>query len=464
MKPREPVDELEDRLVDMGLKSLLSPGESESNKRLEERIVMSLAAVIDEGWSGTTGADTRSRRPSLGERWARLWSLGAAAAVVAALAWVLWEGPSRGIGDQGDGREKAGIAGRSEDEPEPVVVRNQAELDALSPETRFLRAEGDFMDDEAVAALALRCPQLESLEVDWGRLGDAALVTLSKREPLRRLRLNQCARISDRGVEAIARHAGLRSLSLRGFVGQVSVGPDGDFESPYSRLTGAAMALLSRMPALEELDLFGNGFDDAAVSVLVEAAPRNLRRLDLGHNAVTAAGVALLVKLERLEGLDLEGYPWLDDETVKILAGHPNLRALSIAGHGFTSARFGDSGLAALAEAGRLRELGVGYCAAGRAGWMRVAGMSSLRRLRLERPAAFDDGCLAALAGHPLDELVLLYCGGITAKGLEKLDPDAIGVIDLRGSKVPTDAVRAFAARGRATRYVDEDGKTRRPE
>ncbi len=105
--------------------------------------------------------------------------------------------------------------------------------------------------------------------------------------------------------------------------------------SPGTRVGADALAaLLSAGNEIVELNLQDAGVDDAVAADLAKLAA--VVRLRLSRNAITDRGVALLSALPRIEHLNLYGNGGVTDASVDVLAGVGSLRRVDVWQTGMT--------------------------------------------------------------------------------------------------------------------------------
>ena len=167
--------------------------------------------------------------------------------------------------------------------PMPPNVGSKPNIDRLDVKTRSIAARR--LPDEDIASLA-RLKNLEILDftIGWGSYGakitDRGLAELAKLDlpTLDSLSLDECDKITDAGLEHVAK---LKNLSWLG----LAVCPG---------ITDAGLPALTTAENLTELDLRGcPNITDEGIQQL--AAKRNWQSIDFaGCPKITAAGVAKL--------------------------------------------------------------------------------------------------------------------------------------------------------------------------
>jgi hypothetical protein len=235
---------------------------------------------------------------------------------------------------------------------------------------------------DGVAAFARACPHLRSVDLTFTKCGDRGIKVLAARCPeLERLSLEQCARVTDEGIQALARgfkRGRLSHLNLGGLDKVTNVG----IQILASHLKGLRMLSLSgcnildfdvedvckSLLLLEDLRLRCCWrLTDASVRQIARLAKKQLgggggaggakkrqqflagsasggaerggygialKRLDLGGcKRITSRGVACIAKTcVRLEHLDLRGVEQVDDAAMTACSRLPALQSLNITG------------------------------------------------------------------------------------------------------------------------------------
>lgn len=178
-----------------------------------------------------------------------------------------------------------------------------------------------------------------------GALSDETLPLLLTLTGLQELALNG-ATLSDAGLGQLSSFHALRSLQL--------------FHLSRGRadFTGAGLAQLAQLPALERLTLAGATVGDAAIAALITLP--HLRELRFWHNTETSHGLCQLAALTSLRSLTLgqrlagreRSDPSLDDAVLTAIAHLPHLEELSL-----QEARLSIDALLQLAQIGTLKKL-----------------------------------------------------------------------------------------------------------
>jgi beta-lactamase regulating signal transducer with metallopeptidase domain/Leucine-rich repeat (LRR) protein len=214
------------------------------------------------------------------------------------------------------------------------------------------------------------------------QLSDAALQHVAALPKLENLMLYNDSRITDKGMDFLAKAHALKKLVLGGT--QVTVrGMEhlADIKSieylhlPDSSLSDEGLAIVGRLKNLKVLSAMTPYFNDPS-----------------GYDKFyTAKGVAELDGLENLEELSISG-PGIDDESVKHIAKHMRLKILSIWGLGL-----GNKGLRELSKLQSLEYLAVPH------GQVTLGGLSVLSDLphlkALQVLKLVDDGLPMDIGG-----------------------------------------------------------------
>jgi hypothetical protein len=211
--------------------------------------------------------------------------------------------------------------------------------------------------------------------------------------------------ITDDGVLALTRFANAPRMTHLG-LNSPAVGDEGVARLPaafpaltylslaHSKLTAAGLPALRKLPALRELNLSLTGVTNVGLNQLKElslqtlwlkgnfrlgdagmpalATLADLERLQLEGVPITGLGLAALTPLKKLKGLEVQSGSTFTPADLALLAGFPDLEALSLPGS------TGNAGLASLAGVRRLKSLTV------HGDSVTDAGLKHLRGLPLE--------------------------------------------------------------------------------
>ena len=292
--------------------------------------------------------------------------------------------------------------------------------------------------DQGIAHLATM-PQLKAIRIIRGDLTDATLARIAAMPEIEYLDLPDG--FTDAGIRHLAKLSGLRHLRLNC--------------NSRSVLTDDALAVLSRMPCLEELAIGGNGFTDEGLEQLTHldnlrsfslmhfgpegldnenltqlAKLASLRELCLGLCPnVTLSGLNALNALEHLESLTV--YEASQDHGGLDLAGLRNLERLKIslrhqdaAGDDATTAHACDDGdLAGLSGLTKLERLSLSGFRVGNDGLRHLAPLTDLKYLHVSGSEELTDEGLRHLANMRRLDNLTIQNSRITEEGLAYLYP-----------------------------------------
>ena len=194
------------------------------------------------------------------------------------------------------------------------------------PRLRMLQAQGTVATDEGFRALSAS-PTLEFL---WGRdcpnLTGPGFVALSQMPSLKGLGVS-CQQVDDASLAALPRFPALRELMPMdvqddGFRHVGSCGQLRHLWCMYCReTTDVATRYIAGLAALETYYAGKTKITDESLAIL--SGLTALQRLTFWETAgVTNAGVALLARLPRLEELSLEGLPQVTADVVSAFPPH----------------------------------------------------------------------------------------------------------------------------------------------
>jgi Leucine-rich repeat (LRR) protein len=220
------------------------------------------------------------------------------------------------------------------------------------------------LSEQGIASLS-SSPELRELNLSGLPVTAAALAALYPLPRLEALDLSR-TQIRDDSLPPLVRFPTLRRLSLAGTA------------------VGDAVARLNELADLEKLDLTGTAVTWAGVEPL--AGLTRLQELRLPRPLRTGRALKLLSRLPRLTALDLWGWKLRDDDLKEITA-LAELRELSLWGNPVT-----EGCLEFLAALPRLRELNLFGTRLTDAGLPVLARMKGLRYLNLDCTPVTDDG------------------------------------------------------------------------
>jgi Leucine-rich repeat (LRR) protein len=224
-----------------------------------------------------------------------------------------------------------------------------------------------WVGDTDIADLA-KLPALTKLDLSETRLTDRGLLDLKTATNLTELNLYYAELVSDQGIAVVKNLPHLKRLNLRGTkmtdstlqllnrltslesldiafaqgtdsgIGQLALPNLKELALGGNKLTDAGLQCLRQMPALTSLDLSGEQRTDSglwSVSLTESgldaiATLKNLRYLRLNGEGVSARGLEKLKALSRLERLDLQACPRVNDDVIPVLAALPALRMVDV--------------------------------------------------------------------------------------------------------------------------------------
>lgn len=153
------------------------------------------------------------------------------------------------------------------------------DLLAKLPRLRFLGFQAGYdcsFDDEGLSNVS-NIPQIEELLAYGSKITDSGLEVLAKLPNLRALNLNGDGLIGDAGVEHLLRLPKLESLSL-----------------DFSEITDAGLKKLSQIKQLRHLSLFRAPISDESVDSLINMP--HLESLCIDRTKMTKQGIGQLIK------------------------------------------------------------------------------------------------------------------------------------------------------------------------
>jgi internalin A len=143
-----------------------------------------------------------------------------------------------------------------------------------------------WVTDSDIAELA-KLPALTKLDLSETRITDRGLLDLKIATNLTEINLYYAELVSDQGIAVVKSLPRLKRLNLRG-----------------TKITDSTLQLLTRLTSLESLDI---GFAQVTDSGIAQLAFPNLKELSIGGNKLTDAGLQALRQLPTLTSLDLSG-------------------------------------------------------------------------------------------------------------------------------------------------------------
>ncbi len=143
-----------------------------------------------------------------------------------------------------------------------------------------------WVTDSDIAELA-KLPALTRLDLSETRITDRGLLDLKTAVNLTEMNLYYAELVSDQGIAVVKTLPRLKKLNLRG-----------------TKITDSTLQLINRLTALESLDI---GFAQVTDSGISQIALPNLKELSLGGNKLTDRGLQALRQMPTLTSLDLSG-------------------------------------------------------------------------------------------------------------------------------------------------------------
>jgi Leucine-rich repeat (LRR) protein len=277
----------------------------------------------------------------------------------------------------------------------------KAELDAAG-NVVAVNLRGSWVNDAEMIELA-RLPHLRRLDLSHTRISDEGLLNLKEARGITDLNLYYSEWITDQGLTAIRNWKQLKRLNLRG-----------------TRISDGTLALVSKLPAIEALDIANTQVTDNGLDHLITLT--NLKELSLGRSRLSENALEVLRMLPTLTYLDLSGARPVPPDMARRRGG---VGALS------------DSTLRALAELKDLRTLKLGYSDITSAGLAALAGLDKIEKLGLESCAGVDDSAVAELAKRKALKYLDVQETRFTPDGLAALRTARPDVVILANPKPP---------------------------
>jgi Leucine-rich repeat (LRR) protein len=269
---------------------------------------------------------------------------------------------------------------------------------------------------------------LQRLELDESRLGDAILERIAGLTKLRVLKL--ClADVTDSGLRHLQRLTALEELDL----------------SFNLEITDNGTANLRTLSRLRRLNLGDTRAGDGSAPVIGQLAL--LEELSLGapqpvegmseSPQLTDAGMKDLRKLSRLKKLDL-GFTHVTADGLQHLDGMPGLRFLNLRGMRITDAAMGR-----INNLRELEQLLLSETPVSDAGLTKLTGLSHLKRIYLAKTNITDAGLMQLHRLNQLEDVELNDEPRVGDEGLRELArcPN-IERLDLSGVRITDDGVR----------------------
>lgn len=250
---------------------------------------------------------------------------------------------------------------------------------------------GRWINDSEMLDLAA-LPALESLDLSHTRISDEGLLRLKPARQIRELNLLFAEQITDLGLSAIRDWRSLTKLNVRG-----------------TRISDGTLAILSKLPQIEWLDIANTNVTDNGVDGLVPLT--RIRHLALGRTRFNDSSLELLRLLQTLESLDLSGPAGSQraDRRARVTGLQPGL-------------------MKSLSELKQLRALSLGHTSVDGADLEKLAApLAKVEKLGLENCSLIDDGALKHLAGWRNLKYLDVQETAVTAAGADafiKARPD----------------------------------------
>lgn len=255
-------------------------------------------------------------------------------------------------------------------------IKHLAELKGLQELNLYGDLEADVPGDEILHQLT-SLKQLRELSIGQCGITDEGLKVLVQMPQLTSLRINNEGLLTDDCLSSIATLKHLQSLSMSSYVSTSRYG--------WMRFGSEALAQLSALRKLEELDLAGQRFPTDAF------------------------------EFTKLKSLSVSGYQ-IDDEFAKKLKLCPNLRTLH-----FSNTQITDDGLKQIAELPELRNLNLFGDLVTDEGLRALQNAARLEHLSLRNLSISDAGIGHLAQVNTLSRIDLHACSQTTVDGLEQL-------------------------------------------
>ena len=280
-----------------------------------------------------------------------------------------------------------------------------------SEKLHYLLLNRTRVSDRGVETLA-RCRNVVGLYLSGTRVGDAGVSHLGGLEKLENLDLTS-TNVGNSGMRALGTDLGLVKLSL------------GD-----TRVSDEGVKQLERLVQLTQLDLSGTRITDAGIGSL--KAMSKLLSLNISRTfAGGDATVAVLRNFPSLDALEASGTK-LDDRGLRTISGLQGLCTLDV-----SNTAIGDTGVKLLAGHESLQSLNLTGTHVGNSGVEALVECPNLTYLRLGNTQITDDAMIA-LRKHWLRSLDVSGTK-ITSRGIlawiDRPEP-GVSVIDITDTKI----------------------------
>jgi internalin A len=245
---------------------------------------------------------------------------------------------------------------------------------------------GSWINDAEMSQLA-DMPDLEKLDLSHTRISDEGMLHLKAAPKIRDLNLYYSEWITDQGMTAIAGWKQLKRLNVRG-----------------TRISDITLQLVSRITALEALDIAQTPVTDNGLDYLITLV--NLKELAMGGGRRASTAFSVLKMLPTLTHLDLSG----------ARPTPPDMPGRATSGPGIP-----EESLRAMTELKDLRVLKLGHSNITGAGLRILSSLDKVERLGLEGCRRVGDDAVPELAGWKSLKYLDLQETQVTAQGLETL-------------------------------------------
>ncbi len=263
------------------------------------------------------------------------------------------------------------------------------------------------VNDDNLTLIA-QLPELERVMLFRGTFSKAGLGQLANLPNLKMLSIYE-AQVDSEAFAALAAFNTPYRLSLGeypitdkvlGYIGANRHLKGLEITKQQNLSTAAVAQFLKSVDDLETLWLVGDTIDDVGLARL--GAMKNIHRLGLESQAVTAAGWRHLAGLTKMRFIVLRGTKF-DDQGMRALEGMKDLEVLILRQTGIT-----DAGLPSLANLSKLQDLGIDATKVTDAGMTNLRNLTELKNLYVSQTAVTAKG----LAMVPRkDRMVMMSAG-----------------------------------------------------
>lgn len=261
----------------------------------------------------------------------------------------------------------------------------KAETDA-SGRIVAINLRGSWVNDADMIEIG-RLPKLQRLDLSHTRLSDEGLLHLKGAPAITELNLFYSEWTTDQGLTAVRNWKHLRRINLRG-----------------TRISDGTLALLSKLPHLEALDVAHTQITDNGLDHLITLT--NLQELSLGRSRLSDGALEVLRMLPTLTYLDLGGARSAPPDMGRRRAGGGSLS---------------ESTIQSLTELKELRTLKLGFSDINASGLARLRVLAKVEKLGLEFCPGVDDSALPELEKWTSLRYVDLQETRVTAGAVEAL-------------------------------------------